>query len=45
VGGGAFLFRTAVKGAFPRHRIREVKELMFAKGHGSGWRGRTTLAA
>jgi len=34
VGGGAFLFRKAVKAAFPRHRILEVKEPMFANVRG-----------
>lgn len=34
VGGGAFLFRRAVKAAFPKHRIHEVKEPMFANVRG-----------
>ena len=34
VGGGAFLFKTAVKAAFPKHRIHEVKEPMFANVRG-----------
>ena len=34
VGGGAFLFRKAVKAAFPKHRIQEVKEPMFANVRG-----------
>jgi plasmid segregation protein ParM len=34
VGGGAFLFKKAVKAAFPRHRIHEVKEPMFANVRG-----------
>jgi plasmid segregation protein ParM len=34
VGGGAFLFRKAVKTAFPMHRIHEVKEPMFANVRG-----------
>lgn len=34
VGGGAFLFRKAVKAAFPRHRILEVKEPMLANVRG-----------
>ncbi|MBE0549374.1 MAG: PRTRC system protein D [Rubrivivax sp.] len=34
VGGGAFLFRRAAKAAFPRHRINEVKEPMFANVRG-----------
>lgn len=34
VGGGAFLFRKAVRAAFPRHRIQEVKEPMFANVRG-----------
>jgi len=34
VGGGAFLFRRAVKAAFPKHKIHEVKEPMFANVRG-----------
>lgn len=34
VGGAAFLFRKAVKAAFPKHRIHEVKEPMFANVRG-----------
>jgi plasmid segregation protein ParM len=34
VGGGAFLFRKAVKAAFPMHRIHEVKEPVFANVRG-----------
>lgn len=34
VGGGAFLFRKAVKAAFPKHRIHEVKEPLFANLRG-----------
>lgn len=34
VGGGAFLFKKAVKTAFPKHRIHEVKEPMFANVRG-----------
>lgn len=34
VGGGAFLFRKAVKAAFPKHRIQEVKEPMYANVRG-----------
>jgi plasmid segregation protein ParM len=34
VGGGAFLFRKAVKAAFPKHRIHEVKEPLFANVRG-----------
>jgi len=34
VGGGAFLFKSAVKRAFPRHRIHEVKEPMYANVRG-----------
>lgn len=34
VGGGAFLFRKSVKAAFPKHRIQEVKEPMFANVRG-----------
>ena len=49
VGGGAFLFRKAVKAAFPKHRIQEVKEPMFANVRGFQLAGqnyaRTVLAA
>ena len=34
VGGGAFLFRKPVKAAFPKHRIHEVKEPLFANVRG-----------
>lgn len=34
VGGGAELFRKAVKKAFPRHRIEDVKEPLFANVRG-----------
>ncbi|WP_431258536.1 hypothetical protein ACQ86G_29265 [Roseateles chitinivorans] len=34
VGGGAFLFRKAVKQAFRTHQILEVKEPMFANVRG-----------
>lgn len=34
VGGGAFLFKKAVKGAFPRHRILEVKDPLYANVRG-----------
>lgn len=34
VGGGAFLFKKAVKGAFPRHRIHEVKDPLYANARG-----------
>ena len=34
VGGGAFLFRKAVKEAFPKHRILEVKDPMYANVKG-----------
>lgn len=34
VGGGAFLFRKAVKAAFPKHRVYEVKEPMLANVRG-----------
>lgn len=34
VGGGAFLFRKAVKAAFPRHRIYEMKDPLFANVRG-----------
>jgi plasmid segregation protein ParM len=35
----------AVKAAFPKHRIHEVKEPMFANVRGFSWPGRTTRAA
>jgi plasmid segregation protein ParM len=44
VGGGAFLFRKAVKAAFPKHRIHEVKEPMFANVQGFS-AGRAELRA
>ena len=34
VGGGAFLFKKAVKAAFPKHRIHEVKDSLFANVRG-----------
>jgi plasmid segregation protein ParM len=34
VGGGSFLFKKAVKEEFPKHRILEVKEPMFANVRG-----------
>ncbi|MCD9026833.1 PRTRC system protein D [Luteimonas sp. BDR2-5] len=34
VGGGAFLFKKAVKQAFPRHRIHEVKDPLYANVRG-----------
>ena len=34
VGGGAFLFKNAVKQAFPKHRIFEVREPMYANVRG-----------
>ena len=34
VGGGAFLFKNAVKQAFPKHRIAEMKEPMYANVRG-----------
>jgi plasmid segregation protein ParM len=34
VGGGAFLFKHAVREAFPRHKVLEVKEPMFANVRG-----------
>ena len=41
VGGGAFLFRKAVKSAFPRHRILEIKEPVFANVRGFQLAGMT----
>ena len=34
VGGGAFLFKKAVKEVFPKHKIHEVKEPMYANVRG-----------
>ena len=34
VGGGAFLFKQAVKEAFPKHKIHEVKDPMYANVRG-----------
>lgn len=34
VGGGAFLFKRAVKEAFPKHKIHEVKDPMYANVKG-----------
>lgn len=34
VGGGAYLFKRAVKEAFPRHRIHEVKDPLYANVRG-----------
>lgn len=49
VGGGAFLFKKAVKAAFQKHRIHEVKESMFANVRGFQLAGQnyaaTVLAA
>lgn len=34
VGGGAFFFRKAIKEAFPRHRIHELKDALYANVKG-----------
>ncbi len=34
VGGGAFLFKTAVKDAFPKHKIHEIKDPIYANVKG-----------
>ena len=34
VGGGAFLFKKAVKAAFPKHKIHEMKDPMYANVKG-----------
>lgn len=34
VGGGAFLFKKAVKAAFPKHKIHEVREPLYANVRG-----------
>ena len=45
VGGGAFLFKKAVKEAFPKHRIHEVKEPMFANVRGFQLAGQNYAAS
>ncbi len=45
VGGGAFLFKKAVKAAFPKHRIHEVKEPMFANVRGFQLAGQNYAAS
>ena len=45
VGGGAFLFKEAVKAAFPKHRIHEVKEPMFANVRGFQLAGQNYAAS
>lgn len=34
VGGGAFLFKKAIKEAFPKHRIHEIKDTLYANVRG-----------
>jgi len=34
VGGGAFLFKKAVKEAFPKHKIHEIKDPIYANVKG-----------
>lgn len=45
VGGGAFLFKKAVKAASPKHRIHEVKEPMFANVRGFQLAGQNYAAS
>ena len=45
VGGDAFLFKKAVKAAFPKHRIHEVKEPMFANVRGFQLAGQNYAAS
>ena len=45
VGGGAFLFKKAVKAAVPKHRIHEVKEPMFANVRGFQLAGQNYAAS
>ena len=45
VGGGAFFFKKAVKAAFPKHRIHEVKEPMFANVRGFQLAGQNYAAS
>lgn len=45
VGGGAFLFKKAVKAAFPKHRIHEVKDPMFANVRGFQLAGQNYAAS
>lgn len=45
VGGGAFLFKKAVKDAFPKHKIHEVKDPMYANVKGFQIAGRNYAAS
>ncbi|KQP15161.1 PRTRC system protein D [Pseudorhodoferax sp. Leaf267] len=45
VGGGAFLFKKAVKAAFPKHRIHEVKEPLYANVRGFQLAGQNLAAS
>lgn len=45
VGGGAFLFKKAVKAAFAKHRIHEVKEPLFANVRGFQLAGQNFAAS
>ena len=45
VGGGAFLFKKAVKAAFPKHRIHEAKDPMFANVRGFQLAGQNFAAS
>lgn len=40
VGGGAFFFKKAIKEAFPKHRIYEVKDALYANVKGTPARRR-----
>ncbi|WP_326533670.1 PRTRC system protein D [Pseudorhodoferax sp.] len=44
-GGGAFMFKKAVKAAFPKHRVHEVKEPMFANVRGFQLAGQNVAAS
>ena len=45
VGGGAFMFKRAVKKAFPRHTINEVREPIYADVRGFQLAGQRLLAS
>ena len=45
VGGGAFLFKKTVKAAFPKHRVYEAKEPMFANVRGFQLAGQNYAAS
>ncbi|HEY8102692.1 MAG TPA: PRTRC system protein D [Burkholderiaceae bacterium] len=44
VGGGAFFFKKAIKAAFPKHKIHELKDALYANVKGFQLAGRSILA-